>query len=187
MRGSCSRSLPSGFRRAAAPQGSVPRGDDAQSRPETNALRFHEGASPQKGARRMGGRALVKRLGLGVSKVDWTTTFDFVCKRCSANAALPFQKGCCEHKNKKGSLSAAPLSMPLSLARRARNLLSLSLSKDSQPVVSLWLEGLVTCCPSLARRARNLLSLVRAKGSKPAVSRRLVTCCLSQSRWTWTR
>ena len=27
-----------------------------------------------------GGRALVKRLGLGVSKVDWTTTFDFVVK-----------------------------------------------------------------------------------------------------------
>jgi len=27
-----------------------------------------------------GGRALVKRLGLGVSKVDWTKTFDFVVK-----------------------------------------------------------------------------------------------------------
>ena len=28
-----------------------------------------------------GGRALVKQLVLGVSKVDWTATFDFVVKR----------------------------------------------------------------------------------------------------------
>ena len=30
----------------------------------------------------------MKRLGLGVSKVDWTTTFDFVCKgTCSSAGA----------------------------------------------------------------------------------------------------